>query len=175
MNKFKRILLASGLAATASLMANSPAFAGTTGKIDLSGTVPSTLTITVAPTTNATSLDLTPNTTKYDVKIGNITDASSNSPNGLRVVASSTSNWKLVSGQNSIDIVGFGDSQGTTSTVPYSMVSTSTGTGAFTLNYTKTTAAGSAQDSGIFISYVVPADAATGTYTGSITFTAFDN
>ena len=175
MNKFKRILLASGLAATASLMANSPAFAGTTGKIDLSGTVSSTLTITVAPTTNATSLNLTPDTINYDVKIGNITDASSNSPNGLRVVASSTSNWKLVSGQNSIDIVGFGESQGTTSTVPARMDPTSTGTGTFTLNYTKTTAAGSAQDSGIFISYVVPADAATGTYTGSITFTAFDN
>ena len=174
MNKFKRILLASGLAATASLMANSPAFAGTTGKIDLSGTVSSTLTITVAPTTNATSLDLTPNTTKYDVKIGNITNASSNSPNGLRVVASSTSNWKLISGQNAIDIIFFGDSQGTTSTAPGNMVSTSP-EGTFTLNYTNTTAAGSAQDSGIFISYIVPADAATGTYTGSITFTAFDN
>ena len=174
MNKFKRILLASGLAATASLMANSPAFAGTTGKIDLSGTVPSTLTITVAPTTNATSLDLTPGTTKYDVKIGNITDASSNSPNGLRVVASSTSDWKLVSGQNAIDIIFFGDSRGTTSTAPGIMVSPSTGTG-ITLNYTKTSAAGSADDSGIFISYVVPAGAATGTYTGSITFTAFDN
>ena len=65
MNKFKRILLASGLAATASLMANSPAFAGTTGKVDLSGTVPSTLTITVAPTNNATSLNLTPDTINY--------------------------------------------------------------------------------------------------------------
>ena len=70
MNKFKRILLASGLAATASLMANSPAFAGTTGKIDLSGTVPATLTINVAPTTNAPSLDLPPDTTQYAVKIG---------------------------------------------------------------------------------------------------------
>jgi hypothetical protein len=47
MNKFKRILLASGLAATASLMANSPAFAGTTGTVNLSGTVPSNLTIVV--------------------------------------------------------------------------------------------------------------------------------
>ena len=43
MDKFNRILLASGLAATASLVANSPAFAGTTGKIDLSGTVVETL------------------------------------------------------------------------------------------------------------------------------------
>ena len=81
----------------------------------------------------------------------------------------------MVSGQNSIDIIAFGESPGTTSTVPARMDDTSTGTGTFTLNYTKTTVAGSAQDSGIFISYSVPADAATGTYTGSITFTASDN
>ena len=109
------------------------------------------------------------------LRLGNITDASSNSPNGLRVVASSTSNWKLVSGENAIDIIFFGDSRGTTSTAPMSTVSTSSGDGTFTLNYTNTTAAGSADDSGIFISYSVPASAGTGTYTGSITFTAFDN
>jgi hypothetical protein len=101
MNKFNRILLASGLAATASLVANSSAFAGTTGTVNLSGTVPSSLTISVGTMSTATSLALSPGTYS-NVKVGVVTGASTNSANGLKVVLSST--WALRSGGNSIPI-----------------------------------------------------------------------
>jgi hypothetical protein len=103
MNKFNRILLASGLAATASLVANSSAFAGTTGTVNLSGTVPSSLTISVGTMSTATSLALSPGTYS-NVKVGVVTGASTNSANGLKVVLSST--WALTSasGGNPIPI-----------------------------------------------------------------------
>ena len=171
MNKFNRILLASGLAATDSLMANSPAFAGTTGTVDLSGTVPSNLTITVTSNVSNVSLPLTPGTTYTNVKVGTITGASTNSANGLKVVASS--NWKLTSGTNSIAFTNIGDAPGTTAT-------SSTGnqpnpTGNFTLVSTRTTASGTAPDSSLFIGYTVSSTQAAGNYVGSITFTASDN
>ena len=96
MNKFNRILLASGLAATASLVANSSAFAGTTGKVDLSGTVPSSLSLTVAASTSAASLDLTPGLTYSDVKVATLSGARTNGTAGLKVFVSST--WVLTSG-----------------------------------------------------------------------------
>ena len=170
MNKFNRILLASGLAATASLVANSPAFAGTTGTVNLSGTVPSLLTITVTanPSTNNLSLSSGSYT---NVKVGYVTGASTNSANGLKVVLSST--WALTSGSNSIPITYIGDALGTTAT-------SATGgqpspTSDYTLMNTKTTASGAAPDSSIFIGYTVPSSQAAGTYAGSITFTASDN
>ena len=62
MNKFHRLLLASGLAATASLMGNLAAFAqavtGTTATVTLTGVISSNLTITVTPDNNATNLAL---------------------------------------------------------------------------------------------------------------------
>jgi hypothetical protein len=81
MNKFKRILLASGLAATASLVANSPAFADTTGTVNLSGTVPSTLSLTVTPDANVGALQLTPGATYTGIKIATLS-ASSNAEAG---------------------------------------------------------------------------------------------
>jgi type 1 fimbria pilin len=97
MNKFNRILLASGLAATASLMANSPAFADTkTGTVNLSGTVATSLAMTVTPLSNATSLAMLPGVNYQDVKIGNITGATTNSANGFKVTVNST--WRFVSG-----------------------------------------------------------------------------
>ena len=170
MNKFKRILLASGLAATASLMANSPAFAGTTGKVDLSGTVPSNLTITVNSNPANANLVLSPGA-YANVKVGTITGASTNSANGLKVVLSST--WALTSGSNSIAITNIGDAPSTTAT-------SNTGnqpspTGDFILMSTRTSASGNATDSSIFIAYTVPNGQAAGIYTGSITFTASDN
>ena len=172
MNKFNRILLASGLAATASLMANSPAFAGTTGKVDLSGTVPSNLTITVTPNPSAANLVLSPGNYSH-VKVGVVTGASTNSANGLRVVLSST--WALTSGGNSIPITAIGEAAGTTATsVAGSQYQTSP-TGNYTLTSTRTSASGNAADSSIFIGYTVPSGQAAGTYTGSITFTASDN
>ena len=170
MNKFNRILLASGLAATASLMANSPAFAGTTGKVDLSGTVPSNLTITVGSTSTATSLPLSPGTYS-NVKVGVVNGASTNSANGLKVVLSST--WALTSGGNSIPITNIGEAAGTTATS--GTVNQASPTGNYTLLSTKTTTSGNATDSSIFIAYTVPNGQAAGTYTGSITFTASDN
>ena len=170
MNKFKRILLASGLAATASLVANSSAFAGTTGTVNLSGTVPSSLSLTVAASTSAASLALSPGTYS-NVKVGVVTGASTNSANGLKVVLSSS--WALTSGSNSIAITNIGEAAGTAAT-------SSTGNqpspvGNYTLIGTRTSASGNATDSSIFIAYTVPTGQAPGTYTGSITFTASDN
>ena len=178
MNKFQRILLASGLAATASLMGNSAVFAqsvtGKTATVNLSGTVPSTLTITVTPTAAATNLPLilgdlyTP--TKL-FRIATITAASTNSPNGLKVTV--TSNGLLQSGANSIAFVGFGEgSTALNGPSNYGFFSTYISN---PLQVTKSTLAGSAPDSNIFIGYSVPANQAPGTYTGSITFTATDN
>ena len=169
MNKFKRILLASGLAATASLVANSSAFAGTTGKVDLSGTVPSSLSLTVAASTSAASLALSPGTYS-NVKVGVVTGASTNSANGLKVVLSSS--WALTSGSNSIAITNIGEAPGTAAT---SGTLSPPPVGNYTLMSTRTSASGNATDSSIFIAYTVPTGQAPGTYTGSITFTASDN
>ena len=111
MNKFNRILLASGLAATASLVANSPAFAQSTGTINLSGNIPYSLSLTLngatAGNTN-TTLSLNPGQTYTAVKIGTISGASSNSPNGLRV--SVQSSWTLTSSTGgTIPISKFGE------------------------------------------------------------------
>ena len=168
MNKFNRILLASGLAATASLMANLPAFAGTTGKVDLSGTVPSTLTITVTPSNNASALTLSPGSYS-DIKVGAITGASTNSANGLYVTLSSS--WRLTSGSNSIAITKVGDGASSSSSPSASILNPTT---VFNTIYTRTSAAGTALDSNIFISYTVPSGQAPGAYTGSITFNAID-
>ena len=173
MNKFNRILLASGLAATASLVANSPAFAGSAPPttINLSGTIPYTLGIVVNSLSNASSLPLTPGSNSGDYKIGTITGATTNSPNGLKVTVSSS--WKLVSGSNSISITDFSESPSATAIVP-TMRRNPVSNVPFDLTSVTTNAAGSAQDSSLFISYSVPANAAAGTYTGSITFTTFD-
>jgi hypothetical protein len=170
MNKFKRILLASGLAATASLVANSSAFAGTTGTVNLSGTVPSSLTISVGTLSTASSLALSPGTYS-NVKVGVITGASTNSANGLKVVLSST--WALRSGSNSIAITNIGEAAGTTATSVEGNQANPTGN--YTLSSTRTSASGNATDSSIFIGYTVPTGQAPGTYVGSITFTASDN
>ena len=170
MNKFNRILLASGLAATASLMANSSAFAGTTGKVDLSGTVPSNLTITVTPNPSNANLILSPGA-YTNVKVGVVTGASTNSANGLKVVLSST--WALTSGSNSIAITNIGEAPSTTATSVTGNQPSPTGN--YTLMSTRTSASGNATDSSIFIAYTVPTGQAPGTYTGSITFTASDN
>lgn len=169
MNKFNRILLASGLAATASLVANSPAFAGTTATVNLSGTVSSNLTITVTPNPSAASLVLSPGSYS-NVKVGTITGASTNSANGLKVVLSSS--WALTSGANSIAITNIGDAPSTTATSvtanqPFPV-------GNYTVLSTNTASSGSASDSSIFIAYTVPNGQAPGIYSGSITFTATD-
>ena len=171
MNKFNRILLASGLAATASLVANSSAFAGTTGTVNLSGTVPSSLSLTVAASTSAASLDLTPGFTYSDVKVATLSGARTNGTAGLKVFVSST--WVLTSGSNTIPITRVGDAA-TSSAV--ATIKTATNTYVpYTLNVTKSTAGGNANDSNVFIEYSVPSTQAKGTYAGSITFTASDN
>jgi hypothetical protein len=171
MNKFNRILLASGLAATASLMANSPAFAGTTGTINLSGTIDSVLSITVSPSANSGGLNLG-NGNHSDVTIGTVTGASSNSQNGLKVVLTST--WELKSGSNTIPITKISEAAGYVS-VPTTRVDTSTLSSiGYTLVNTQTSAPGLATPSTIFIDYDVPSGQATGTYSGSITFTVSD-
>ena len=172
MNKFNRILLASGLTATASLMANLPAFADTTGKVDLSGTVPSTLTITVTPSNNASALTLSPGIYN-NIKVAAITDASTNSANGLLVRLSSS--WKLTSGSNSIAITKIGEGASSASTPTLAISVNPTPTTVFDAFYTRTSVvAGTVPDSNIFISYTVPSGQAPGDYTGSINFTATD-
>jgi len=170
MNKFNRILLTSGLAATASLMANSAAFAGQTqGTVQLGGTVPSSMTMTLSESSDATELALEPGNEYTDVKVASITGVSTNSANGLQVVL--TSNWALTSGSNSIAITILGEANGSGATYA---TSSNTPSGNRTLQITKTNAAGIAPDSSIFIGYNVPLGQAPGNYTGSIIFTASD-
>jgi len=179
MNKVPRILLASGLAATASLMAISPAFAGTTDKVDLSGTVPSNLSLTVTATSEASAMIFVPGNNTYDLKIANITGAATNSPNGLKV--SVLSSWRLQSTSTAdyITITGFGESTSTSSSIATAhrrrlQDNTLLSNASFDLAITNTNAAGAAPDSSLYISYNVYALAPAGTYTGSITFTATD-
>ncbi len=173
MNKFKRILLASGLAATASLMANSPAFAGTTGTISLSGNIPYSLSLTLNGVTAGTNttLSLTPGQTYTAVKIGTISGASSNSPNGLRVAV--TSSWALTSttGGN-IPISKFGETSNLD--LGGSRVEKTPTPTPFDLTYTTSNAAGNAPHSGFYITYTVPIDSPPGNYAGAIQFTAMD-
>jgi len=179
MNNLQRILLTSGLAATASLMANSAAFAGTTATVPLSGTVPSSLTITVTPiTANTSALPLTPGTSYSataggtDIKIATITAASTNSPGGLKVTA--TGNGRLVSGTNFIGLSELSENIGSSATSSQQGRSFAAGSSfSFDLFKTVSSTAGSAPDSSIFIGYSVPANQAPGTYTGSITFQQF--
>ncbi|NMF61235.1 hypothetical protein [Pseudanabaena yagii] len=171
MNKFNRILLASGLAATASLMTNSPAFAGTTATVNLSGTLVSTLSLSVDAQTSASALDLTPGRNYSDVKVAWVYGGKTNNLAGLKVLVSST--WQLTSGSNTIPITTVGDAPDSSSVAT---VKTATNSSVpYTLNVTKTTTSGNAPSSMVFIDYSVPLSQVPGAYTGSITFTAYDN
>jgi hypothetical protein len=164
MNKFKRILLASGLAATASLMANSSAFAGTTGTVNLSGTVPYTLQMTLNPTTGGDSLDLSVG--RRIVKIATITGAATNSENGLKVNVSTSPLISSTSGGTIVFTVG--DAVGANALADRVRIADGE------LNYTTSNARGPAPDSSIFIFYNVGGEVPPGTYTGSVTFTVTD-
>jgi hypothetical protein len=174
MIKVHRILLASSLAATASLMMNAAAFAGTTATINLSGTIPAALPITVSPTSTSASIPLTPGNAYTGIKIAAISGLLTNSSNGLKVTVTSASNWRLVSGSNFIEFGGLGEALGTNATSPTSMRSPSH-YDSNPLQLTRSSSAGNASDSSIFISYTIPPNQAPGTYTGSITFTVTDN
>ena len=109
MIKVHRILLASGLAATASLMTKAAAFAGPTATVNLSGTVPASLPITVSPTSTSASIPLTPGNAYTGIKIAAISGLLTSSGNGLKVIVTSASNWRLVSGSNFIEFGGLGE------------------------------------------------------------------
>ena len=175
MNKFKRILLASGLAATASLVANSPAFADTTGTVNLSGTIPAALPITVSPAPASGSLTLTPSNAYTPIKIATISGLSTSSVNGLKVIVTSASNWRLVSGSNFIAFDGLGEALGADATSSTASMRSPNYYDSNSLQLTRSSSAGNASDSSIFVSYTIPPDQAPGTYTGSITFTVTDN
>jgi hypothetical protein len=174
MIKVHRILLASSLAAIASLMTNAAAFAGPTATINLSGTVPAALPITLSPAPDAGSLTLSPGNAYTGIKIAAISGLLTNSSNGLKVTVTSASNWRLVSGSNFIEFGGLGEALGTNATSPTSMRSPSH-YDSNPLQLTRISSAGNASDSSIFISYTIPPNQAPGTYTGSITFTVTDN
>jgi hypothetical protein len=175
MIKVHRTLLASSLAATASLMTNVAAFAGSTATINLSGTVPAALPITVSPVPDAVSLPLTPSNAYTGLyKIAAISGLLTNSRNGLKVTLTSASNWRLVSGSNFIVLDRLGEAQGANATSPTSMQLPSY-YDSNPLQLTTSASTGNASDSSIFVSYTIPPDQAPGTYTGSITFTATDN
>ncbi|NMF61236.1 hypothetical protein [Pseudanabaena yagii] len=178
MNKFNRILLASGLAATASLMVNSPAFADTTGKVNLSGTIPSNLSLTVTATSEASAMIFVPGNNTYDLKIANITGAATNSSSGLKV--SVLSSWRLTSTSTTeyIVITGFGESTSTSSSIATAnrkriQDNNLQSNVPFDLAITNTNVAGAAPDSSLYISYNAP-NITAGIYSGSITFTATD-
>jgi hypothetical protein len=171
MNKFKRILLASGLAATASLMANSPAFAqSTNATVNLSGSIPYALEMTVNPITAAAgSLDLSVG--GRTVKIATITGASTNSENGLKVGITKTPMTSSTGGTVFFSVRdAAGANADTTANITGADLTADTGE----LNYTKSNARGSAPDSSIFIFYNVYSETPPGTYTGSVTFTVIN-
>jgi hypothetical protein len=172
MNKFNRILLTSGLAATASLVANSAAFAGTTGEISLSGTVASNLTMTLTPLDPASALPLGLGNT-YTVKIG-VVGASTNSANGLRVVLNSD-DWALKSGSNSIAITSIADAPGIGVAATTKSLANPTVNNNYVLANTFTSGPRDPGTSSIYIGYSVSSTQATGTYTGTVRFTAVDN
>jgi hypothetical protein len=174
MIKVHRILLAYSLAATASLMTKAAAFAGPTATVNLSGTVPAALPITLSPAPDAGSLTLTPGNAYTGIKIAAISGLLTSSGNGLKVIVTSASNWRLVSGSNFIEFGGLGEALGTNATSPTSMRSPSH-YDSNPLQLTRSSSAGNASDSSIFISYTIPPNQAPGTYTGSITFTVTDN
>ena len=160
-------------------MGNSAAFAqavtGKTATVNLSGTVPSSLTMTVTPiTANTSALPLTPgtSTTSTYIKIATITSASTNSAGGLKVNV--TSSWLLESaGKTPIPITQFAEGP-ISSSIPWSGGPVSI-YATKPLDYTYSVAAGPADDQSVYIGYSVPANQAPGLYTGSITFTATDN
>ena len=163
MYKFNRILLASGLAATASLVANSPAFAvPDTATVNLSGSIPYTLQMTLNPTTGGDSLDLSVG--ERSVKIATITGATTNSENGLKVNISKSS---LTSSTGATIPFSVRDAPGANADTNSYL----NGADGGVLNYTTSNARGSAPDSSIFIWYNVASDVPPGTYTGSVTFT----
>ena len=180
MNKFNRILLASGLAATASLVANSPAFAGTTGTVNLSGTVPSTLSLTVTPSANVGALQLTPGVTYTGIKIATLS-ASSNGGAGLKVTASSPEQWFLRCSLYAMEIpiTTLGEAATTNATSPETAKNkdvTNLSDSSYTLLTTRSLSASDpAPASSIFITYSVPSSASACTYTAQIIFAAIDN
>ena len=166
MNKFNCILLASGLAATASLMASSPAFAGPdTATVNLSGSIPYTLQMTLNPTTGGDSLDLSVG--QRSVKIATITGATTNSESGLKVNISKSS---LTSSTGATIPFSVRDAPGANADTNSYL----NGADGGELNYTTSNARGSAPDSSIFIWYNVASDVPPGTYTGSVTFTVIN-
>jgi hypothetical protein len=175
MIKVNRILLASGLAATASLMTNAAAFAGTTATINLSGTVPAALPITLSPEPDAGSLTLTPGNAYTPIKIATISGLSTSSVNGLKVIVTSASNWRLVSGSNFIAFDGLGEALGADATSSTASMRSPSYYDSNPLQLTRSSSAGVAPASSIFISFTIPPNQAAGTYTGSITFTVTDN
>ncbi|NMF61237.1 hypothetical protein [Pseudanabaena yagii] len=174
MIKVHRILLAYSLAATASLMTKAAAFAGPTATVNLSGTVPAALPITLSPAPDAGSLTLTPGNAYTGIKIAAISGLLTNNRNGLKVTVTSASNWRLVSGSNFIEFGGLGEALGANSTSPTSMQLPNY-YDSNPLQLSRSSSTGNASDSSIFISYTIPPNQAPGTYTGSITFTVTDN
>lgn len=175
MIKVHRILLAYSLAATASLMTKAAALAGTTATINLSGTVPAALPITLSPEPDAGSLTLTPGNAYTPIKIATISGLSTSSVNGLKVIVTSASNWGLVSGANFIAFDGLGEALGADATSSTASMRSPSYYASNPLQLTRSSSAGVAPASSIFISFTIPPNQAAGTYTGSITFTAYDN
>jgi hypothetical protein len=172
-----RLIGAFGLISCLSLLGiqtNAAAFAGPTATVNLSGTIPAALPITVSPVPDAGSLTLTPGNAYTPIKIATISGLSTSSVNGLKVIVTSASNWRLVSGSNFIEFGGLGEALGANATSPTSMRSPSY-YDSNPLQLTRSSSAGNAPASSIFISFTIPPDQASGTYTGSITFTAYDN
>lgn len=166
LNSLGRVLVASGLVAVTSFMASTAAFAGTTGTVNLSSSVPSNLSITVTPLAAAGSLNLAPLATVANVQVATIA-ASTNSALGLKVTPTSTG--LLSSGLNTITYtIGEAFTTGADLTV----ASVTDGTA---LIKTHSSASGTARESAISVSYTVPAGQAPGVYTGFISFTAVDN
>jgi hypothetical protein len=129
-------------------------FAATTATLQLKGSVPSILEVSVSPETVATSLPL--ETTQTSTKVGTVTERS-NSKTGYKVTVSSTNQGKLV-----LDATNF---------VPYTLTynGNAVNLAGQTFSYVFTSSAPVQRD--VMISYTGNEELATGDYVDTVTFT----
>lgn len=140
--------------------------ASATGTLNLSGTVPQTVSITVTPTAAASSLAL--DTTATDLQVGNIV-VTTNDPNGFDVSVSSLNGGKLV-GTGPLDALAYTlDTSMSAGAGPYTAADL-TGATAILSQTSRTTGAGVTQY--LYINYTGDATLNSGTnYTDTLTFT----
>jgi spore coat protein U-like protein len=153
--EFRGLLIASLL-----LVVSTPAFAASTGNLDLSGTVAAACDVTVSPVPIASNLPLS--STQVDLLVGSVSETC-NDANGYTLTAQSSNSSALL------------PAGGGTDSVPYTFrydgtIRSLTGGAAEVTNVSAPTGAAGVSKS-IQLSYANPGFIAADTYTDTIVFT----